>query len=127
MHEQSQGDSLLVCARRALIEEILPSVSAEKKHALLMAVNAISIVERQSRYGEEAAAAELNAFRRLTDDPDADLLSAGRNLVSMIRDGGADPQSPARTLIYQSLRESVLNRLKQSNPKALPTSEKPVI
>lgn len=122
MREQPRGDALLACARQLLRDEVLPALPADRKHALLMALNAMSIAERQLHNGDAPEAEELAALRGLLDDGKLSLADGNRRLAQALRSGAGDPGSPQRGAILAHLRAVGRQRLAESNPKALPKS-----
>ncbi len=119
MREQPRGDALLACARQVLREQVLPTLPADRKHALLMAMNAMAIAERQLRAGDAPEAGELDALRGLLDDDGLTLATGNRRLGRLLRDGAADPGAPRRAALLAHLREVGRQRLAESNPKVL--------
>ncbi|NMG45275.1 hypothetical protein GPA22_16290 [Aromatoleum toluvorans] len=122
MREQPKGEALLACARQLLREEVLPVLPAERKHALLMALNAMSIAERQLQNGDAPEAAELASLRNLLDDGKVALADGNRRLARALREGAGDPGSPRRDALFAHLRVAGRQRLAESNPKALAKS-----
>lgn len=122
MREQPKGDALLACARQLLRDEVLPALPAAHRHALLMALNAMSIAERQLRNGDAPEAQELAGLRELLDDDKVSLVDGNRRLAQLLREGAGDPGMPRRGVLFAHLRASGQQRLAESNPKALPES-----
>ncbi|MCB1888840.1 MAG: hypothetical protein KDH20_14625 [Rhodocyclaceae bacterium] len=120
MREQPRGDALLACARQVLKETVLPALTGDARHAVLMTMNAMSIAERQLRLGDGPEEAELAELRSLLDDGRADLADGTRSLSRLIRAGEADPGRDFRAPVLAHLRAAGLRRLAESNPKALP-------
>jgi len=121
MREQPRGDALLASARQLLRDEVLPALPAERKHALLMAMNAMSIAERQLRNGDASEAQELAELRELLDDRKVSLPEGNRQLARLLRPGGGDPGSSRRDELFAHLRRVGEQRVAESNPKALAT------
>jgi hypothetical protein len=119
MREQPRGDALLASARQLLREVVLPALPAERKHALLMAMNAMSIAERQLRNGDAPEAQELAELRELIDDDKVSLPEGNRQLARVLRAGHGDPGSPHRNALFAHLRRVGEQRVAESNPKAL--------
>lgn len=119
MREQPRGDALLASARQLLRDEVLPALPAERKHALLMAMNAMSIAERQLRNGDGPEASELAELRELLDDGKLSLAEGSRRLTGLIRSGEGDPGHARRAAIFAHLRKAGEQRVAESNPKAL--------
>lgn len=120
MREQPRGEDLLAAARQLLRDEVLPALPAERRHALLMTLNAMSIAERQLRNGDRPEADELAAVRGLVDDGRVSLPEANRRLAQAIRNGMGDPGNVRRAALLGHLRAIGRQRLAESNPKALP-------
>lgn len=120
MRQQPTGEALLACARRVLREEVLPALPAERKHALLMALNAMSIAERQLHNGDLPDVQETGELRALLDDDRLGLGDGNRRLAELLRAGAGDPDRARRAAMLAQLRASTLRRLGESNPKALP-------
>jgi Domain of unknown function (DUF6285) len=119
MRDRPTGDDLLQCARQVLRGDVLPSLPAEQRHALLMVMNAMSIAERQLRYGEAPVKEELAAIAGLIGHDCSDLIAGNRRLCTLIRDGGADPGQPLRAALFAHLRSVGRQRVLESNPKIL--------
>ncbi|MCB1916164.1 MAG: hypothetical protein KDG52_10650 [Rhodocyclaceae bacterium] len=120
MREQPRGEALLACARRLLRDQVLPALPAERRHALLMSINAMSIAERQLANGDQPERQELAELQGLLDDSKVTLADANRRLAREIRAGRGDPGQAARSAIFTQLRAQGRRRLAESNPKALP-------
>jgi len=120
MREQPKGDALLACARQLLRDEVLPMLPADRKHALLMALNAMSIAERQLGHGEAPEREELTELRALLDDERVHLAEANRRLAALLRAGAGDPGRERRDALYAQLRAQAVRKLAESNPKVLP-------
>jgi hypothetical protein len=123
MRDRPTGEELLACVRKVLREKVLPSLHADHKHAVLMALNAMSIAERQLHYGQGPGRGELAALSGLLDEPFGELGAANRSLAIALRNGGGDPGQPRRAAIFAQLRAMGRQRLLESNPKALPADD----
>ncbi|WP_418648972.1 DUF6285 domain-containing protein (plasmid) [Thauera butanivorans] len=121
MRDRPTGDALLACARNVLRQEVLASVPSEHKHALLMAMNAMSIAERQLQYGEAPLQAEADSLASVLDAPVAvaALLEANRTLARRLRTGAGDPGQPSREALFAHLRAVARQRVLESSPKTL--------
>ncbi len=120
MRDRPTGDQLLACARQLLREEVLPALPADSKHTLLMVMNAMSIAERQLRFGDAPEARELGELRQLLDDRIVSLSDGNRLLARRLREGAADPGAGGRGALLSHLRAAARQRLAESNPKHLP-------
>ncbi len=118
MREQPCGDELLSCARDYLKTDILPDLDGEKKHGLLMVMNAMTIASRQLHNGEGLEQEELEKTRLLVNDPKCDLLEGNRILASLLRVGAGDPDRRGRAALLQHLWKVTEQRVSESNPKA---------
>jgi Domain of unknown function (DUF6285) len=119
MRDRPTGDELLTCARKLVRDEVMPSLPADRKHTVLMVMNAMSIAERQLRYGEAPAHRELAAIKSLVGGDCSDLAAGNRRLCILIRAGRADPGQIQRAAVFSYLRASGRQRLLESNPKIL--------
>jgi hypothetical protein len=119
MRDRPTGDELLMCARELMRDEVMPSVPADKRHAVLMVMNAMSIAERQLSYGEAPARRELAAIKALLGEDWNEVAAGNRRVCSMIREGKADPGQPGRGAVFALLRDSGRQRLLESNPRTL--------
>jgi hypothetical protein len=119
MREQPRGEALLASARQLLRDTVLPALPAERKHALLMVMNAMSIAERQLRNGDAPEARELAELQELLDDRKLSLPEGNRQLSQLLRAGRGDPGSPQRPALFAHLRRVGEQRVAESNPKAL--------
>ena len=95
---------------------------AERKHALLMVMNAMSIAERQLHNGDAPEVQECDELRALFDDDNLTLADGNRRLAELLRAGAGDPGSLRRSALLAHLRTVGRRRLGESNPKALPKS-----
>ncbi|NMG32486.1 DUF6285 domain-containing protein [Aromatoleum evansii] len=120
MREQPKGDALLATARQILRDDVLPALPADRKYALLMVMNAMSIAERQLRNGDAPEVQELAELRELLDDSKASPAEGNRQLARLLRAGAGDPGAPQRAALFAHLRAAGRRRLAESNPKVLP-------
>lgn len=119
MREQPVGDELLSCARDFLKTDILPDLEGDKKHGLLMVMNAMAIAARQLRNGDHDEQQELEDIRALVNAPECDLVEGNRLLASRLRSGAGDPEQPDRETLLKHLWTVTQHRVAESNPKAL--------
>lgn len=121
MRQQPCGEDLLICAHKVLHDEVLPALPDDRKHALRMVLNAISIAHRQMHYGSAPELEELLQIRALLDDQACSLNDGLRQISRIIRNGGGDPGESNRKALISLLRSTSQQRLSESNPKALAT------
>ncbi|WP_145338203.1 MULTISPECIES: DUF6285 domain-containing protein [unclassified Pseudomonas] len=119
MRQQPAGEDLLICARNVLRDEILPALPDDRKHALRMVLNAISIAQRQLHYGSAPELEELLHIRTLLDDQACSLNDGLRQVARIIRSGGGDPGQRNRAALISLLRSTSQRRLNESNPNVL--------
>jgi hypothetical protein len=118
MRERPDGADLLAVAREVLRRELLPLLPKEKAYDALMVANAMGIAERQLRQGEEPMRQEREALAGLLAGS-GDLAALNREFARRIRAGDFDTNADAARI----LRESVLQRLRESAPKSLPPGD----
>jgi hypothetical protein len=121
------GPDLLDIARETLVTE-LPSLSGDSaKYAVAMIANAMAIATREAKAGEGPERAALQrldvlrggAPRELHGADLADAVRADeRRLAADIRAGRYDANE-RQVALLDHLRQSVLDRLRISNPKSL--------
>ena len=119
MRDQPTGEALLASASSLLRNEVLPSLAAEQKYSLLMALNAMSIAQRQLKYGDAPEAQELAKLNILLGEDFQSTQSANMKLAELLRAGAGDPGQPMRSALLLHLQEVGKQRLLESNPKAL--------
>lgn len=117
MREQPVGDDLLFCARDFLKTNILPELDGEKKHGVLMIMNAMAIAARQLQNGERCEQEELRELRALLSDRQCDPLEGYRLLAELLREGAGDPGRPEREALLKHLWKMTGQRVLESNPK----------
>lgn len=119
MREQPTGNALLACARQVLRDEVLPALPDDRKHALRMVMNAMSIAERQLSNGDAPLKQEVSKLREFLGDREVSVTAGLRQLSQAIRQGEGDPGQARREAILAILRSTTRQRLSESNPKAL--------
>ncbi|MEF2082362.1 DUF6285 domain-containing protein [Pseudomonas aeruginosa] len=119
MRQQPAGEDLLICAYKVLHDEILPALPDDRKHALRMVLNAMSIAQRHLHYGSAPELQELLQIRKLLDDQVFTLNDGLRHIARIIRDGGGDPGERNRAALINLLRSTSQQRLSESNPRVL--------
>ena len=130
MREQPNGPDLLAIARDVLKQSILPALPKDKVYEALMIANAMAIASRQ--YGEQPLAQEWQQLESLlSEDQLAQIADQSTEmtdkvklatdaLVTNIRAGKFDQPGQSGGQLKDFLSWQVLQRLKESNPKALP-------
>jgi hypothetical protein len=125
----SDAADLMTTARDALLRDILPALSGERRYAALMIANSMAIAAREHRLGTDAARSEAARLRNLladvgpgrADGPEraaADLSALRMAMRAAIRDGAFD--APARAdAIARELAHTAADWVAISNPKAL--------
>jgi len=132
MRDRPTASELLAIARRVVRESLLDALPEDKRYHGLMVANALAIAARQLDYGLAPEREELHALAALLDeDTEADtpegvqarLLIFYRRLVADIRAGRLDPGMPKAQAVRAHLCRVTLQRVRESNPKALPKEE----
>ena len=114
MREQPDGAALLAIARDMLRKELLPLLPKERAYEALMVINAMSIAERQLRFGEQPVREEQQALQELLHRG-GDVAELNRQLAQKARAGALDVDLVAQRLLWQG----VVQRVRESAPKAL--------
>ena len=128
MRERPNRDELLAIARQVLKESLIPALPAEQRYNALMVANAMAIASRQ--YADDPTA-ELEKIQALLRDfpveceavdwsapPETAIRQAMSQVIALIRSGRFDADATGALKGYLSLQ--VLQRVRESNPKALP-------
>ena len=131
MRPKPTAVELLEIARKTLRGELLAALPEERRYQALMAANAIAIAGRVLERGDVPEREELAALVLLMggsgekeiSDPAAarERLSAlYGQLVDELRAGKIFPGTERHRAVFAHLRRATLDRLRESNPKALP-------
>ncbi len=146
MRPKPSAAELLEIARKTLRGDLLAALPESRRYEALMVANAVAIAGRVLERGEAPEREELAALARLTGDKDGVLPSdlplpaeagfakAGPasvrerlgvlygRLVDELRAGAIAPGTDRHRAVFAHLRQVTLDRLRESNPKALPPS-----
>ena len=130
MQDRPTALELLQAIRDLLEQEILPSLTdARLKYQMLIAINALRMLEREVPDEAGRLRAELGALQELLGrsrtDPPGDpallrrcVLEANRELCERIRQGLADA-GPWRQRVLAHVRSAVEEKLRINNPSRL--------
>lgn len=129
MSDIPDASNLLATAREVLVNDLLPALPGELRHAALMIANAMAISAREYRQGEEALRAETARLPELLGSAapaaaapgarhDTDPVALRRLLVAAIRAGAFD-DPPRNAALVDHLTRSSAEWTAISNPKAL--------
>ncbi|AIN58212.1 acyl-CoA dehydrogenase [Pseudomonas soli] len=116
---QPNAAQLLDIARQTLLEQVLPELSGELRYPALMIANAMAIAARESRLQGELEVQEHARLGAVLEAPPATLAGTRQHLAQTIREGRHDAPQARRALV-EALRQTTLERLAISNPKAMP-------
>ncbi len=129
MREQPNGKELLAIARQVLKDAVIPNLPGEQRYNALMIANAMAIASRQ--FETTGLVAEVNNLQALleafpveyraidwNESPERIIEAGVRQLISLLRAGQFDQAGSPALRDYLSLQ--VLQRVRESNPKALP-------
>ena len=130
MKDISDAADLMTTAREALLRDLLPALSGERRYAALMIANGMAIAAREHRLGTDAARNEGARLRNLLadlqrsaregggDPPTTDLPALRKVVCAAIRDGRFDAHEQA---VGAVLMHTAADWVAISNPKALRT------
>ena len=126
MNDRPHAAELLKAARGAVAAEMLPALPEALRYTGLMIANALAIAEREIAAGDAPVRAEyLRLCALLAETPEPLAGDALREAVGQynqrlahdIRTGRLDGR--ARDALLQHLRQTTVEKLAVSNPKAL--------
>ncbi len=120
MRDHPDGPDLLALIQR--IEDGDPSVSLpdDERYLELMLAHAKAIAGRQQERGGAIEARELQDLGSLLGGGDGESLAdLNRQLAAAIRGGDFDPGTPGHFAVREHLWQTALERVRESNPKAL--------
>jgi hypothetical protein len=106
---------LLSAVREHLIETLAPTLDGQPAFHLLVATNALAIIERTLAGGDAMDMAELDRLRELLGD-EGDLESLNRKLASRIEAGDLEDR---RDAVLAHLRKTASDKLHLANPRYL--------
>ena len=108
-HDMPSAEQLVEAVREWLERDVMPATDGRLQFHARVAVNVLSMVERELRVGLEQAEAHQVRLEQLGAADDSDL-------ARMIRDGSLDDRLPeVRELVWASVRD----KLAVANPKYL--------
>lgn len=128
MTDISDAADLMTTAREALLRDVLPALSGERRYAALMIANGMAIAAREHRLGTDAARNEGARLRNLLehlqrspaesegDPPTTDLPALRKVVCAAIRHGRFDAHEHA---VGVALMHTAADWVAISNPKAL--------
>jgi hypothetical protein len=111
MRDAPQGVELLAEARRVLANKVLPQLASETRYQVLMAIRAITLVEREFEASAETEE-KLDEMLRQLLGSDVTVPELTRILSKRIRNGDFD----ASDGLYAFLQLAVAFKLKETNP-----------
>jgi len=118
MRDRPQGQELLDLAARARRRDATLALPDDGRYLEAMISRAEAIAARQAGTGDGPERREREALARLLDK-DGDLAALNGALAKAIRGGRFDPAAAAAAACYRHLWETALERVRESNPKAL--------
>jgi len=124
MRDRPAGPELAALVARARAGDPALAVPEDARYRELMMARALAIAERQGEAGDEPERREAEALARILGRGGS-LAELHRALAAAIREGVydagvGDPGTDARDAVRRFLRDSVIRRVAESNPKALP-------
>lgn len=131
MRPKPSAAELLEVARKTLRGDLLAALPEALRYQALMAANAVAIAARVLERGEAPEQEELANLARLMGEKDPAIPSDpalvrerldvlyGR-LIDELRAGTVVPGGSRHRAMFAHLRQATLERVRESNPKALP-------
>lgn len=130
MRDISDAADLMTTAREALLRDLLPALTGERRYAALMIANGMAIAAREHRLGTDASRNEAARLRNLLallprdaaessgDPPTSDVPALRKVICAAIRAGRFDAHESA---VGSALAHTAADWVAISNPKALRT------
>jgi len=118
MRDRPQGRELLDLAGRARRGEPTLTLPDDDRYRDAMIARAEAIAARQTEAGDGPERREGQSLASLLGG-DGDLAALNRALAAAVRAGRFDPGAPQAAACYRHLWETALERVRESNPKAL--------
>lgn len=130
MNKQVDGRELLVTARDALLQNILPNLPEGLHYEVRMIANAMRIASRELALGASSERLELDILRQLVGRKQTDsgmslstvasqIAEDKRALCLAIRAGEFDTADTKQDALIAALTEITLAKLAISNPRAI--------
>ena len=118
MRDRPDGSELLVLIQRIEDGDAAVEVPIDARYRDLMRASARAIAERQHEFGDGPERQESDRLSSILGRAGApeDLI---RDLAWAIREGKFDPGNPGRDSVRDHLWQTALDRVRESNPKAL--------
>ncbi len=130
MRPRPDAAQLLEAARQALRGEVLAALPDDKRYQALMIANAMAIAARVVERGDAPEREELERLARLMGTDAALPANAAAvrerlnelhgRLCDELRAGTIAPGGARHRALFDHLRRATVERLRESNPKALP-------
>ena len=131
MRPKPSAGELLEIARKTLRGDLLAALPEGRRYEALMAANAIAIAGRVLERGEAPEREELASLARLMGEKDSAIppdpamvrerLGILYNrLCDELRAGKIVPGGSRHRAVFEHLQQTTLERMRESNPKALP-------
>ncbi len=118
MRDRPTGPELADLVRRVRENDRGIEVPGDERYRDLMLASALAIAERQQQTGGAPEREELQSLTRILGGERA-LADLNRDLAAAIRGGAYDPGAPGHDRVRGHLWITALERVRESNPKAL--------
>jgi hypothetical protein len=122
MRNRPNAAELIEAAEKLLADEVAPELSNRQRYNVALIASAMGIARRELRGGISPSADELAALERLYgkvggEAPDRALDRLNRRFAADLRAGRFDGNDRDRRAAITLLREDVLARLAEDNPR----------
>lgn len=122
MRDRPTGSELADLVRRVRENDPGVEVPGDARYRELMLVSAMAIAERQEDIGDAPEKRELNNLGALLDR-EGGLADLNKMFAAAFRGGTYDPDTPDHGAVREHLWQTALERVRESNPKALAGDE----
>jgi len=122
MRDRPNGFDLSELAERVQAGDAAIDVPDDQRYRDLMLASARAIAGRQEETGDAPERDELRSLTQILEK-EAALADLNLALTAAIRGGAYDPAAPGHDAVRNHLWQTALNRVRESNPKALPKDD----
>ena len=106
-------EELLNAVREHLINNLAPTLKGQPAFHLLVATNALGMIERTFAQGSDMDQAERERLQAILESDETDLITLNKEFVSQIKSGELDD---SRETLLDHLRKTAHDKLTLANP-----------